>query len=219
MTFAAYLFDLDGTLIDSVALILDSFHHARKHHFGDRLPDDYYLQTLGMPLRDSFSRMATSPESVEELVRTYVDYNLEHHDSMVRPYEGVVPMIEALAKRGVRIALVTSKLRATAARGLSVAGIEARFELIVAADDVEHGKPDPEPVVLALSRLGVGADDSVFVGDSPHDVRSGNAAGVKTAAATWGPFTRAALDAAGPTFFLHRPEDVLSLGASSRSDS
>jgi pyrophosphatase PpaX len=213
MTFAAYLFDLDGTLIDSVALILQSFHHTRERHFGDRLPDAYYLETLGTPLRDSFAKMAASPEILEALVRTYVEFNLEHHDSMVRPYEGVVAMIEALAKRGARIALVTSKLGATAARGLSVAGIEARFELIVAADDVKRGKPDPEPVLLALSRLGVGADETIFVGDSPHDVLSGNGAGVRTAAATWGPFPRAVLQTARPTFFVHRPEDVLSLGA------
>jgi pyrophosphatase PpaX len=211
MSFAAYLFDLDGTLIDSVALILESFHHTRERHYGDRLPDDYYLTTLGMPLRDSFARMAASPEEVEALVRTYVEYNLMHHDSMVRPYEGVVAMVEALTKRGARLGLVTSKLGNTARRGLRVAGIEGAFELVVAADDVKRGKPDPEPVLLALERLGVSAADALFVGDSPHDIEAGNRAGVKTAAATWGPFPRAALDAAKPTFFVHSPHDVLAL--------
>jgi pyrophosphatase PpaX len=211
MSFAAYLFDLDGTLIDSVALILGSFHHTRERHYGDRLPDDYYLTTLGMPLRDSFAKMAASPEEVEALVRTYVDYNLMHHDSMVRPYDGVVAMVGALTRRRARLALVTSKLRETAIRGLTVAGVEGAFELVVAADDVKHGKPDPEPVLLALEMLGVRAEETLFVGDSPHDVESGNRAGVKTAAATWGPFPRATLDAAKPTYFVHRPDDVLAL--------
>ena len=170
-----------------------------------------WLATLGMPLRDSFTKMASSSKSVEALVQTYVEHNLLHHDSMVRPYDGVVPMIGALAGRGARLALVTSKVARTAARGLAVAGIENAFELIVSADDVQRGKPDPEPVLLALSKLGVPASDAVFVGDSPHDVESGNRAGVKTAAATWGPFPRTILEAAGPTFFVNRPEDVLSL--------
>jgi pyrophosphatase PpaX len=211
MSFAAYLFDLDGTLIDSVALILQSFHHTRERHYGDRLPDDYYLATLGMPLRDSFARMAASPEEVEALVRTYVEYNLMHHDSMVRPYEGVVAMVDALTKRGARLALVTSKLGKTARRGLAVAGIEGAFELVIAADDVKRGKPDPEPVLLALERMGVGAGETLFVGDSPYDIEAGKRAGVKTAAATWGPFPRAALDAAKPTFFVHSPREVLEL--------
>jgi pyrophosphatase PpaX len=211
MGFAAYLFDLDGTLIDSVALILGSFHHTRERHYGDRLPDDYYLTTLGMPLRDSFARMAASAEEVEALVRTYVEYNLMHHDAMVRPYEGVVAMVDALVKRGARLALVTSKLGKTARRGLDVAGIEGAFEHVVAADDVQRGKPDPEPVFLALERLGASAGETLFVGDSPHDIEAGNRAGVKTAAATWGPFARAALDAAKPTFFVHSPHDVLAL--------
>jgi pyrophosphatase PpaX len=211
MSFSAYLFDLDGTLIDSVALILGSFHHTRERHYGDRLPDDYYLTTLGMPLRDSFARMATSPDEVEALVRTYVEYNLQHHDSMVRPYEGVVAMVSALTKRRAHLGLVTSKLRKTAIRGLNVAGIEGAFELVVGADDVQRGKPDPEPVLFALEKLGARADETLFVGDSPHDIEAGNRAGVKTAAATWGPFPRAALDAAKPTFFVHSPDDVLEL--------
>lgn len=211
MSFAAYLFDLDGTLIDSVALILASFHHTRERHYGDRLPDDYYLMTLGMPLRDSFAKMASSPDDVDALVRTYVEYNLTHHDSMVRPYEGVVAMIAALTARRARLALVTSKMSETAARGLRVAGIEGAFELIIGPADVKRGKPDPEPVLLALQRLGVRPEETVFVGDSPHDIEAGNRASVKTAAATWGPFPRAALAAAQPTFFVHRPEDVLGL--------
>jgi pyrophosphatase PpaX len=211
MSFAAYLFDLDGTLIDSVALILGSFHHTRERHYGDRLSDDYYLTTLGMPLRDSFARMASSPDEVEALVRTYVEYNLTHHDSMVRPYDGVVAMVGALVKRRAHLAVVTSKLGKTARRGLAVAGIEEAFELVVAADDVRRGKPDPEPVLLALHRLGVSTEETLFVGDSPHDIDAGNRAGVKTAAATWGPFPRTALEAAKPTFFVHSPHDVLAL--------
>ena len=211
MQFGVYLFDLDGTLIDSIALILASFHHTREVHFGDRLPDAYYLETLGTPLRTAFQRMASSPESAEEMVKTYVEYNLVHHDRMVRAYPGVPEMVHALAARGARLGIVTSKMKPHAERGLRVAGLDGAFEVIVGADDVTRGKPHPEPVLLALALCGRAANESVFVGDAVHDIEAGNAAGVRTAAATWGPFTREALERSGPTFWLERPEDVLRL--------
>ena len=211
MAYGLYLFDLDGTLIDSVELILSSFHHTRLVHFGDRLADDYYLETMGTPLRTAFQRMATSPESVDAMVRTYVDYNLSVHDDMVRAYPGVEGMVRTLVDRGARLGIVTSKLKKHAERGLRIAGLDGAFEVIIGADDVTHAKPHPEPVLIALSRCGQAATDSLFVGDSPHDIEAGNRAGVSTAAATWGPFVRASLEKVGPTHWVERPEDVLSL--------
>jgi pyrophosphatase PpaX len=211
MAFGIYLFDLDGTLIDSIDLILASFHHTRAVHFGDRLPDGHYLETLGTPLRTAFRRMSTLPEVVENMVKTYVDYNLANHDEMVRPYAGVVDTVSALAERGARLGIVTSKMGVHAERGLRVAGLDGAFDVIVSADDVARGKPHPEPVLLALSRFDCNAEDTLFVGDSTHDIEAGNAAGVCTAAATWGPFTRQQLEASSPTFWLERPVDVLAL--------
>ena len=79
------------------------------------------------------------------------------------------------------------------------------------ADEVEHPKPDPEPVCLALRRLGLAdaANQVVFVGDSPYDLRSGRSAGTHTAAALWGPFSREVLAAEEPDFYLDGLEDVL----------
>jgi pyrophosphatase PpaX len=211
MTYGLYLFDLDGTLIDSIALILASFHHTRLVHFGDRLPDESYLETLGLPLREAFRSTAPTPELAEAMVRTYVEYNLAHHDDMVRAYPGVADMIGQLADRGARLGIVTSKMKSHAERGLRVAGLRDAFEVIVSADEVTHGKPDPEPVLLALQRFGRSADETIFVGDSPHDIQAGNRAQVSTAAAIWGPFPRASLERARPTHWAERPQDVLSL--------
>ena len=209
MNFRVYLFDLDGTLIDSVALILKSFHHTRLQHFGDRLPDQYYLDILGLTLRDTFRRMVDSPDEVEAMVETYVAHNLAHHDGMVTAYSRVPEVVRELAGRGARLGVVTRKLRDNARLGLRVVGLEDAFETVVGAEDVRRGKPDPEPVLLALDRLGVSAADALFVGDSPHDIESGRRAGVKTAAATWGPFARAALEAAKPDLWLDKPDDLL----------
>jgi pyrophosphatase PpaX len=211
VSFRGYLFDLDGTLVDSVRLILDSFHHTRRVHFGDALPDATYLETMGMPLRDIFGRMTDRADELQALIDTYVAHNRANHDASVRAYDGIAEMLAGLAKRDTRLGVVTSKMNAHAQRGLSVCGIAERFTLLVGADDVVRAKPDPEPVRRALEGLGLAPSETVFVGDSPHDIHAGNAAGVSTAAATWGPFSRASLEAAEPTFWLERPEDLLGL--------
>jgi pyrophosphatase PpaX len=107
--------------------------------------------------------------------------------------------------------IVTSKMRVHAERGLRVAGLHGAFEVMVSADDVTRGKPDPEPVRIALERFGRSAHETMFVGDSPHDIHAGNRAQVSTVAAAWGPFPRETLERAGPTHWAERPQDVLSL--------
>ena len=96
-------------------------------------------------------------------------------------------------------------------RGLKVAGLEAAFGVIVGADDVKHPKPHPEPVLSALQQVGAQPGEAVFIGDSRHDLESGRAAGVKTAAALWGPFDRAHLADLEPDYWLKHPDDILAL--------
>jgi pyrophosphatase PpaX len=109
------------------------------------------------------------------------------------------------------MAVVTSKATAGARRGLSRTGIERFFSVIVGADETARHKPDPEPVYLALERLGRTPSEALFVGDSTHDVRAGRAAGVVTVAACWGPFERTALAAAGADHFLDCLADLPAL--------
>jgi pyrophosphatase PpaX len=211
MGYSAFLFDLDGTLIDSIDLIIESFHYTRRVHFGDRLPDDHYRAAIGTPLRAVFGAMARSDAEAEAMVQSYVDYNMKIHDDRVRAYPGVVDAIRTLAVRGTRLAVVTSKLRSNAERGLVVCDFNDSFEVVIGADDVERGKPDPQPVFAALDRLGVAAERALFIGDSPHDIEAGRRAGVATAAVTWGPFARNVLEASVPTYLLHDPAELVAL--------
>jgi len=142
------------------------------------------------------------------MVATYRAYNLEHHDALVRPYDGVVQAVRDLKTRGKTLGLVTSKMKSGAERGLRVAGLEQVFDTIVGSDEVEHPKPHPEPVLKALQRLGAPPGDAVFVGDSRHDIECGRAAGVKTAAVLWGPFDRSHLADLAPDYWLEDPADL-----------
>ena len=208
MAFSTFLFDLDGTLIDSVELILRSYRHTLRTHRGHAPPDELWLRGLGTPIRVQLRQWSEDTAEIEQMARTYSAYNMEHHDALVRPYDGIVGTVTELKRRGKRIGLVTSKVRTGALRGLRVTGLEPAFDTIVGADDVQNPKPHAEPVLVALSRLGAGAADAVFVGDSRYDLVSGRAAGVATAAALWGPFDRPHLQDLEPDYWLERPEDL-----------
>src|SRR5437899_3270110 len=156
-------------------------------HRGLEPPDEVWMQGLGTPLWVQFRHWTEDPAEIDAMVATYRAYNLEHHDAMVRPYDGVVAAVRDLKRRDKTLGLVTSKVRSGALRGLQVAGLEDAFQVIVGSDEVTHPKPHPEPVLKALEQLGVPAPDAVFIGDSRHDIECGRAAGVKTAAAPPGP--------------------------------
>ncbi|HEX4627736.1 MAG TPA: HAD-IA family hydrolase [Gemmatimonadales bacterium] len=205
---STFLFDLDGTLIDSIDLILRSYRHTMRTHRGEEPSDDVWMDGLGTPLWVQFRRFTDDPAEIEAMVATYRDYNLAHHDELVRPYEGVVEAVRALQRPGRTLGLVTSKMRSGAFRGLRRAGLEDAFDVVVGADEVTHPKPHPEPVLIALERLAAPAAGAVFIGDSRHDLECGRAAGVKTAAVLWGPFDRAHLADLEPDYWLERPQDL-----------
>ena len=205
------LFDLDGTIIDSIQLIVDSYHHTLRVHGHPPRTDAEWLAGIGTPLRVQFQEWSSDPTTLEAMIATYREFNLARHDEHVRPYPGVVERILEIRAYGVPTGLVTSKNRNGALRGLGLCHPESLMDVLVCADDVVHPKPHPEPVEKAVSLLGADPATTVYIGDSVHDMRSGRAAGVKTAAVLWGPFTREELSATEPDYWLEKPEDLTSL--------
>jgi pyrophosphatase PpaX len=205
------LFDLDGTLIDSIRLILDSYHHTLNSHNLPARTDEEWLRGVGTPLHVQFSAWRESPEILEAMIATYRAFNLEHHDRMVTIYPGVLDAMREIKAAGVQTGLVTSKNRYGAIKGLKLVGLEALMDVLVCADEVANPKPHPEPVEKAVALLGANPTTTVYVGDSIHDMNSGRAAGVRTAAALWGPFKRSHLESAEPDYWLERPADLVRL--------
>lgn len=147
------------------------------------------------------------------MLRTYVAFQRGIHDSMVQAFPGALAAVAELRARGSRIGVVTSKGRRVARQTMDVCGLTAAVDFMVCGDEVDRGKPDPEPVHRALQALDLDdvPEEVVFVGDSPHDLRAGRAAGTQTAAVAWGPLDHRVLHAETPNFFLKRMEDVLSI--------
>ncbi|HYC32367.1 MAG TPA: HAD-IA family hydrolase, partial [Gemmatimonadales bacterium] len=137
------------------------------------------------------------------------EYNLEHHDRMVTVYPGVADAVRQLREAGVATGLVTSKNRKGAVRGLALCRLEELMDVLVCADEVTNPKPHPEPVEKAVRLLGADPATTLYVGDSIHDMRSGRAAGVGTAAVLWGPFGRGHLEEAEPDYWLETPADLV----------
>lgn len=210
----AVLYDFDGTLADSTELIMRCYRHTMRAHLGEVPPDEEWLRGFGTPLETQIARFARDAEEQQAMLASYRAHQDEHHDTLLVPFPGAAETVAELARRGVPLAIVTSKLRRGTLRGMDLCGITGHFPVVITPDDVRNPKPHPEPVRLALERLGVAPEEALFVGDSPHDIVAGRAAGTRTAAALWGPFPREALLAEHPDVLLARQEDVLSLVAS-----
>lgn len=204
----AVLFDLDGTLIDSIELILSSMRHAFSAR-GRPVPTDAeWLTGVGIPLRTMFARYAEDERDLAAFIATYREYQLVHHDRLVRCYDQVPETIDGLRHRGHPLAVVTSKSDWLAQRALQHVGLDHHFAAIVGCDSCSRHKPHPEPVLMALERLGYSPEEAVFVGDSVHDVEAGNGAGVISVGALWGPFTRELLAPSQPAHLLDRIGDL-----------
>lgn len=200
MRFSAILFDLDGTLVNTVALILDSFR-VSLGKLGLSASENGLLETIGLPLREVCHSLAG--DRGEEMFRCYVEFQDTVHDDYVKEYTGAADLLEYLKRKGCRIGIVTSKRRRMAQRGLAVTGLDGFVETMVAYEDTTDHKPEPEPVETALKTLGISPEKAIFIGDSPYDIRCGKNAGAATAGVTWGVTREEALALEEPDIIVH----------------
>ena len=202
----AVLFDLDGTLIDTVELILVSFRHATKTVLGAEVPDDELMRNVGQPLRAQFEQM--SPEHADELLRVYREFNHARHDELAKEYPGTIEVLRDLERRALPMGIVTSKGTVAATMGIERFGLERFMDVVITADDVDTHKPDPHPLRIAAGRIGVDLRYCMYVGDSPHDMSAAVAGGAISVAALWGAFPREVVLVPGTEFELEAITDL-----------
>jgi pyrophosphatase PpaX len=201
--FRVVLFDLDGTLVDSGAIILGSFHHATETVLGRRLPDEQILaQVGGTNLAHQMALL--DPDRVDELVRVYREHNDPQYSELAC-FDGMVDVLARLKDQGRRLGIVSAKRRQTVERVFEGAGIGEYFDAVVGSDDTDRHKPDPDPVLKALELLEAEPREAAYVGDSPFDVEAAHAAGVYAVAVGWGGIHRAE----GADAFVESPEELL----------
>ena len=199
--YRAVVFDLDGTVVDSVELIIVSFQHAIREVLGREVSREESVAWVGRPLREQMEMF--SPEHAEELVEVYREFNHREHDRMLRLYDGIRQLLEDLRAAQVKVGLVTSKSRHTTQMAFDLTGIEGYFEASVCADESAGNKPSPAPILACLEQLGVGSESAAYIGDSPADIQAARAAGVAAIAVSWGVFTAERLAAEKPDLLVH----------------
>jgi HAD superfamily hydrolase (TIGR01509 family) len=126
-----------------------------------------------------------------------------------RIFPGIAPLLDKLDRKGLLLAVVSSRRLAALQRGLDASGLRSHFPVVIGLEDVTTPKPSPEGLILALERLGVPPAQAVFVGDSDHDVEAGRRAGVTVWRAVWGlPAGHPAPAHPDGTLLLRRPEEI-----------
>jgi pyrophosphatase PpaX len=207
--FRIVLFDLDGTLIDSGAIILASMRHAVTTVLGRDIPDEELGLSIGG--QGIVAQMtAIDAEHADALLDAYRVHNDGLHETL-EAFDELVDLLPKLKAEGRQLGLVTAKRHRTVGLAFDrFPSLASAFDVVVAHEDTERHKPEPDPVLLAVEKLGASTEDAVYVGDSPFDIGAAKAAGVFAVAVGWGgihPDER--LLAEEPGAFVRTPEELL----------
>ena len=208
------LFDLDGTVLDTYAPILESMRYATKTVFGEALPDSKLVSMVGQPLVTQMQAFAAErgcgSEVADELTRVYREYNERDLDEKSFPFPGIPEAIASLKNAGFTVGVVTSKRTVLAMKSLKAHGLFDAFACVNGAEDSAAHKPDPDPLLTAAKKLGVSPDRCVYVGDSPYDLQAAHAANMPCVGVAWGKFFgREILLEQMPSVLIASPEELV----------
>jgi pyrophosphatase PpaX len=199
----AVLFDMDGTLLDTIPLIIESYQHAFRTCLGHEIDPQAILLGIGTPL-DAFFR-SRWPDQVDELRQVYLKHNHERLDTNVGIFLEVPAMLDSLDRLGMPMAIVTSKSSYSAKRSLADFQLDHYFKTVIAKESTTRHKPDPEPVFEAMRQLGLAEPDKVvFVGDSLHDLECAKRAGCRSAIVDWTAMPADPLRLASPDLWIRQ---------------
>ncbi|BCS34283.1 haloacid dehalogenase [Luteitalea sp. TBR-22] len=203
----AIVFDLDGTLVDSLDDITAAFRRSFHVIGAEPPPPDAVRLLIGKPLREMYAPWAPA-DVLDDLVAEYRrDYSQRCADR-TRPFPGIVPLLSELRASGHALAVATTKTSWMARTVVERLGIADALDHVQGTDDFPH-KPAPDVIHHALK--GVGRPGAWMVGDAPSDVAAGRAAGLRTCAVTWGVGEEGHLRAAEPDALVTTVEDLRAL--------
>ena len=213
------LFDLDDTLVESYGARLIALREALSNAGITSPSAEQVLQAHdGKPSRPIVNKIGTDHGVKSDLFAEYLQTAYRTPPGVISLYPGIKSALEDFYARGMKLGVITSKIRSTqvagayvgASKNLAELGISGLFDVVVGYEDTTHHKPDPEPVLLALTTLSVAPQDAIFVGDTPADIEAGQAAGCRTCLATWGTSGEIA-GSAGADLVAETPESLLSM--------
>jgi pyrophosphatase PpaX len=207
--FSAVLFDLDATLANSRPVYEQAFAQTFQEVLGTELEEHERHQFMGLPTINFLLQYAEG-EQLEILARTLAK-NVTMLMPQVKLFAGMDEVLSKYHQAGMRIGVVTSQNREECSLTRKALNIDPWIDIWVTVEDVEHPKPDPQPVLTALAGLRAAGDQAIMIGDSIYDLKAGRAAGTRVGAAVWGAGDLDSLVAFEPEFLFHTPQELLSL--------
>lgn len=211
MTTRAVLFDLDGTLVDSLEDLTDAVNHIRDAFSHPPLQADAVRLKVGKGARHLVQQVlpdALGP-GIDRALDLFLEYNRQHIADKSRLYPGILEALHGLAARNIRMAVITNKNEDLSTLLLQTLGIRDLFENITGGDTYRERKPSPLPLLNAADRLGIAPNDCVMVGDSINDMQAGQQANIAFIGCTWGYGSREEL--AGADACAGSPYELLAL--------
>lgn len=201
MTIATALFDLDGTLVDSLDDLTDAVNHMLAGFGRQQLEPAQVRRLVGKGARNLVQRALaiSSPEEINQGLAAFTEFNALHIADKSRLYPGARELLQHLAGGGIRMAVISNKQESLSRLILNALEVDAYFDIITGGDTFPEMKPSPLPLVRILDEFSCDPADAVMVGDSINDIQAGNRAGITTIGCRWGYGDSAELIEAGFT--------------------
>ena len=207
--YSTFLFDFDGTLLDSNHHVIHCFQLAFQEVLGIDLPEKTITATFGIPLAQALEDL--NPEHAEELLSVYRKHSDAIGMSLLKEIDGARATLQALHDAGCINAIVTSKKEVNAQAQMAHIGITDLIDLLVGPEKTTAHKPDPAPILYTIDTLGVDASECLMIGDSPNDILCGKNAHVDTAGVRFTAVDLDSLLATQPTYMISHLSDLLPL--------
>lgn len=206
----AIIFDVDGTLIDSIPFIVECFQHTFTQNLGQPGDEAEIKATIGMPLESVFT--AWPKDMSQQLMASYLEYNLAHLSQGIGLFLGIPQMLQSIRKLGFPTAIVTSKRMIALQPSLRDFELKDYFDLVITKEDTLLHKPNPEPLFAAMKKLGLSKPGRViYVGDSIHDLECAVRAGCQPVMVGWTRMPKNPLQQAYPAIWIDHPNELISL--------
>jgi len=209
MNIRAVLFDLDGTLVDSLEDLTDAVNHIRDAFSHPPLTADAVCHKVGKGARHLVQQVLpdASDADIDRALDLFLEYNRQHIADKSRLYPGIREILHELAARNIQMAVVSNKNEDLSTLILETFGIHGLFESICGGDTYPERKPSPLPLLNVVNRLGIAPNECVMVGDSINDMQAGHQANIASIGCTWGYGSREEL--AGADALAHSPQELL----------
>ncbi|HET7580558.1 MAG TPA: HAD family hydrolase [Bacillales bacterium] len=200
------IFDFDGTLADTLPIIFKAFQHIFKTYRSENVSPEAIIRMFGLT-EEGIIRENFTPDLAETVITDFHHFYQDHHDTWVKRSQEIEDLLHFIKAKGLNLAIMTGKGRATLDLSLKALEMEDLFDMTVTGDEVSKPKPDPEGILKIMRALNTSPDEAIFIGDSNNDICAGKSAGVETIGVQWLENYQSSHFTADPDHVFTRVED------------